>query len=54
MGELYTTTFELLKKQVPNLSNKGITILFSFDTKNAAEGKTKVDEMLDIFKKESA
>lgn len=49
LGQLYKATLELLRTQVPNLSNK-TTLMFSFETKNATEGKQKVDDLINSLK----
>lgn len=43
----------MLKQQVPSLDQNKLSVLFSFETKNAAEGKKKIDEMMEAYKKEA-
>jgi hypothetical protein len=46
MGELYNSSIEKLKVQVPILDNSKFSIILSFDSKTASEGKQKCDELI--------
>jgi hypothetical protein len=46
LGELYNSSIEKLKVQVPTLDNSKLNIILSFHSKISVEGKQKIDALI--------